>query len=169
MTLPSWAKPGHGLIQETASGPCSFRRGFSGSLPKARPNAASTFRAWSQVEEIDQRRVLAFDESDLQLPHEPGHRHPEIVPHHDDALHPPAVALPQGLHQFRVLFFLLGVQPLLELVEDDQHLLARRECPGPGAVPPASRSDPGCRASAGQRFRRPFSRRASVSSAVAST
>ena len=84
--------------------------------------------------------------SNFQLPHESDHRHPEIIPHHDDALHPAAVALPQGLHQFGVLFFLLGVQPLLELVEDDQHLLARRECPVPGAVRPASLSDPGCRA-----------------------
>src|SRR5438270_232014 len=39
---------------------------------------------------------------------------------------PPAVALPQGLHQFGVRFFLPGVQPLLELVEDDQHLFAGR-------------------------------------------
>jgi len=31
-------------------------------------------------------------------------RHPEIVPHQNDALQPPAVALVQGLHQVRVLF-----------------------------------------------------------------
>ena len=84
------------------------------------------------VEEIDRRGVLAFNEANLQLPHEPGRRHPEIIAHHDDALHPSAVALPQGLNQFRILFFLLGVQPLLELVEDDQHLLAGRN-----ALPPA--------------------------------
>ena len=64
-------------------------------------------------------RVLAFNKANLQLPHEPADGHPEIIPHHDDALHPAAVALPQGLHQFGVLFLLLGVQPLLELVEDD--------------------------------------------------
>jgi hypothetical protein len=28
------------------------------------------------------------------------------------------------LHQFRILFFLLGVQPLLELIENNQYLLA---------------------------------------------
>ena len=78
------------------------------------------------VEEIDRRRVLAFKKSNLQLPHEAGRRHPEVIAHHDDALYPAAIALPQGLHQVRVFFFLLGVQPLLELVEDDQHLLADR-------------------------------------------
>jgi hypothetical protein len=35
-----------------------------------------------------------------------------------------AVAVPQRLHQLGVLLLLLGVQPLLELVEDDQHFFA---------------------------------------------
>ena len=51
------------------------------------------------------------------------HAHPKVIAHHDDALHALAVALPQSLGQFRVLFSPLGVQPLLELVEDDEHLL----------------------------------------------
>ena len=81
------------------------------------------------VEEIDQPRVLAFHEAESPVLHETADGQPEIVPHHDDALHPSAITLPQGLHQFRVLFFLLGVQPLLELVENKQHFLARPECP----------------------------------------
>ena len=37
------------------------------------------------------------------------------------------VALPQGPDQFRVLLAAVRMQPLLELVDDQQHLFARRE------------------------------------------
>jgi hypothetical protein len=37
-----------------------------------------------------------------------------------------AVALPQRLHEFRILNFLMGVQPLLELIENDQQFFPRR-------------------------------------------
>ena len=96
-------------------------------------------------------------------------RQPEIVPHHDDALHPAAVALPQGLHQFGVLLAALGVEPLLELVQDDQHLLAR--CQEPPLPQGRQRLDQAevARAGPGSCRRKPLSRRASVSSAVAST
>jgi len=76
------------------------------------------------VKQINRRRVLAFKKANLQLPHEADYGHPEIIPHHHDALNSALVALPQSLYQLRVLFLLLGVQPLLELVEDDDHLLA---------------------------------------------
>ena len=39
-------------------------------------------------------------------------------------MNPATVALTQGLHQLGVLLFFPGVEPLLELVEDDQHLPA---------------------------------------------
>ncbi len=48
-----------------------------------------------------------------------------VGPHHD-ALHTDAVALPQRLNQFGVLLLLPGVEPLLELIEDDEYLLAGR-------------------------------------------
>ena len=134
MTLFSWAKPGHRLVQETPSVPCSISLGFSGSLPNARPNAASTFRAWSRSKRSTKATVPAFEQPNLQISQKPADGEPEVVAHHDDALHPPAVALPQGLHKFRVLLLLLGVQPLLELVEDDQHFLA-----GWNALAPAQR------------------------------
>jgi hypothetical protein len=49
-------------------------------------------------------------------------RHKHLVAHPDRL----AVALPEGFHQFRVLLALLGMQPLLELVEHDENLLATR-------------------------------------------
>src|SRR5207253_4097579 len=77
-----------------------------------------------QVEEIDRCKIVTLDKPHLQCAHEASRRHAEVIPHHHNALQPPAVALPQGLHQFRA-FVLLGMQPLLELIEDNQHLVAR--------------------------------------------
>ena len=54
---------------------------------------------------------------------EPGDGHPEVVPHQHQGLHAATVALAQCLHQFGVLFLPFGVEPLLELVQDEQHLL----------------------------------------------
>jgi hypothetical protein len=76
-----------------------------------------------QVKEIDSTRVLAFHQANFQFAHEPRCRHPEIVPYHDNALDPSPIALPQGLHQFRALFFFFSVQPLLELIKNNQYLL----------------------------------------------
>ena len=159
---------GHGLFEKLLLVLAQCRWRSPASLPKARPNAASTFSAWSRSKRSTAAEFWPSRSRTSNSRMNRVDRHPEIIPHHDDALHPAAVALPQGLHQFGVLFFLLGVQPLLELVEDDQHLLADGN-----ALAPAQ-----CRqrlfqtqvvGKAGQRFRRPFSRRASVSSAVAST
>ena len=117
---------------------------LSGSLPNARPNAANTLRAWSKSKQIDQSTVLTFNKPNFQFPQEPTHRHPEVIPHHHDALHSATVALPQGLHQIGVFFFLLGVQPLLELVENDQHFLADRDALASPQVPPVCLSGSGC-------------------------
>ena len=78
-----------------------------------------------QVEEIHGRRVLSFEEADLQVPHEPGRRHPEIIPHHHDGLEMFAIALTKGGDQLGVLLTSLGMEPLLELVQDQQHLALR--------------------------------------------
>ena len=78
---------------------------------------------------------------------------PEVVADQDEALHVLAVALPQGLDQLGVLLRPLGVQPLLELVEHQQHLLAARggrpRGPGAAAARRASRSARGCPAGRG--------------------
>ncbi len=79
------------------------------------------------VEKIDQPRVLAFDHADLQGLHEAAHGQPEVVADHDQALDADAVALPQGLDQFRVFLAAVRVEPLLELVDHQEHLVARRE------------------------------------------
>ena len=60
----------------------------------------------------------------LQALHEPANRKPEIIPHHDNALQPSAITVAQA-HEFGVRFVSPGVQPLLELVQHQQHLLAR--------------------------------------------
>src|SRR5262249_44945751 len=83
------------------------------------------------IEEIDSSGVLAFDQPNFQLPQETGDRQPEIVPHHDKTLNASTITLAQGLDQVRVLFFPLGVQPLLELVKNHQHFLANRNALSP--------------------------------------
>ena len=120
MTRPSWDEPRTAwsrkvfwslvrvgrLLGQAAVGPAEHRQDLPGV---------------DRVEQVDRgRRSGPATSSDLQLAQEPGQGQPEIVPHHDDALDVLAVALPQGLGQFGVLLLPLGVQPLLELVEDEQ-------------------------------------------------
>ena len=68
------------------------------------------------VEEVDRREVVALDDRGLHLAHEARRRHREIVPHHDNGLQLPAVALAQGFDQLGLLLGPPRVQPLLELV-----------------------------------------------------
>ena len=111
------------------------------------------------IEEIDQRTVLPFDQPNLQFPHETAHRQPEIVPHHDDALHPPAVTLPQGLHQFRVLLLPFSHGATARTGRGRSAPSCPPEYPALGAMRPASPSAPSYADKAGHRFRRPFSSR----------
>ena len=53
---------------------------------------------------------------------EPGGRHPEVVTNQHHALNVCAVALPQSIYQLRVGHHLVRVQPLLELIQHNQHL-----------------------------------------------
>src|SRR5271157_6372024 len=76
-----------------------------------------------KVEEINGCRVLPFDKADLQNPHEPGRRHPEIIPHQHNRLNVLAIALSKTGDQFRVLLASLCMKPLFKLVQDQQHLL----------------------------------------------
>ncbi len=102
---------------------------------------------------VDQRdrRERCFDpatRSDLQIPHEATGGEPEIVPHQHNRLRMLAIAVPKRGDQLRVLFTSLGMEPLLELVQDEQHLPPRRQdatpsqirqrfdqCPSSGTVP----------------------------------
>ena len=87
-----------------------------------------------EVEEINGCRVLPFDKADLQIPHEPGRRHPEIIPHQHNRLNMLAIAVPKSGDQFRVLLTSLGMEPLLELVQDQQHLPLRWQDATPSQV-----------------------------------
>ena len=104
----------------------------------------------------------------MQVAHEAAHGQPEVVAHQDHRLDPLPVALPERLGEFGVLPSLGGVKPLLELVEDDEHLLALAHAPPlrRAAIVPVKSRSPGA---PGQRFRSPLSSRASVSAPVAST
>jgi len=97
-----------------------------GKLAKGAPECRQNFSRVIQVEQINQRAVLPFDKPDFQFPEETTDGQPEVVPHHDEALHVLTVALPNGLHELTVEFFFPGVEPLLELIEDDQHFFAGR-------------------------------------------
>src|SRR5437870_2124939 len=85
----------------------------------------------ARIEEIDEDDVAALKKLYFEIGHEPADSEPKIIPHHDDALHPPTVALTKGLDQLRILFAALGVEPLLELVEHQQQLLAGCQEPPP--------------------------------------
>jgi hypothetical protein len=76
-----------------------------------------------EVEQVDHGSVLPLEKIDLQFAHESSRGQPKIITHHNQALHPPAVALAQCLHQFRVSFLMFCVQPLLELVDHEEDFL----------------------------------------------
>ena len=76
-----------------------------------------------------------------------------------------AVDRRRRLRRLRVFVIFFGVQPLLELIEDDQHFCRRRE-PQPRRSAASVSTRLGRSANWGQRFLRPFSIRVSVSSAV---
>ncbi len=81
----------------------------------------------AEVEKINEGRVLALEQLNFQVRHEPADREPEIVPDQDERLQMLAVALTQGGGQLGVFLGPPGMEPLLELVEDQEHLLAARQ------------------------------------------
>ena len=86
------------------------------------------------IKEIHEGAVLPFNQSDLQVPHEPAGGEPEIIPHQHDRLNMLAIAVPKSGDQFRVLLASLGMEPLLELVQDQQHLALGRQDATPSQV-----------------------------------
>ena len=97
----------------------------------AGPARAAVERYLARIKEIDQPGVLSLNKPNFQGLHEAAHCEPEIIPHQDEGLHAASIALPQGLGQFRGLVPAMGVQPLLELVDDQEHLLARGDASAP--------------------------------------
>ncbi len=81
----------------------------------------------ARIEQVDQGAVLPFDHPDLQVAHEPAGGQPEVVADQDEGLDMLAIALPEGVDQVRARLTSPGEEPLLELVEDDQHLVPGAE------------------------------------------
>ena len=125
MILPSWAKPGDRLIQEASWSLEIVRPSRASSRKLARMPSAPCGRGEDRRDRRGRYSVVRG--SHFQVPHEPACRQPEIVPHHHDRLDMLAVALPQGGDQFGVLLSSVGMEPLLELVQDQQHLLPGRK------------------------------------------
>ena len=148
-------QPGDGLVQEGVLVPGQIADAL-GQVPVGLPNAVSTLRAWRGSKRSTSGDVLALDQVDLQVAHEPAGGQPEVVPHQDDRLDVLAVALPQGGDQLGVLLAPPGVQPLLELVEDEQHLLARAAAPAPAARAARDSTRPSSGGRSGQTFRSAF-------------
>ena len=83
MTLPSWARPATSASRNrscSADGP----GGPSGSLPKARPNARQDLPGVARSNRSTAAK-LCPSTSRTSSSHEPGRRHPEVIPDHHEA------------------------------------------------------------------------------------
>jgi hypothetical protein len=122
---------GHRLVEEVRL----LRRRFAlGQGPKRPAEGRQHLAGVPGVEQVHRGGVLALQQQDFQLAHEARDRHPEVVANQDQGLDVPAVALAQGPDQVAVVLAAGGVQPLLELVEDEDDLPSRRQ-PLPAAQP----------------------------------
>ena len=65
---------------------------------------------------------MILDEIDFKLHHEAAEGEPEIVADEQQALHACSVALPEPLNEFASLGLASSVEPLLELIDDQQQL-----------------------------------------------
>ena len=167
ITFPSWARPATACSRKSrcsrGQAPRAVGQGAEGP-----PEGGEHLLGVAHREQVDGRGVAPLDQRDLELAHEPGRRHPEIVPDQHEALDASAVALPQRLDQLALGRLPPRVQPLLELVEHDQDLLARRQAWPRRRLARAAGSPSACGRS-GQCFASAAISRASVRSAVAST
>ena len=77
------------------------------------------------VEKIDGGKIMSFDDGRFEVAHEPAGPHGEVVAHHHDALNPAAVTFAQGGYQVGIGVGRASVQPLLELVENDDDFFVR--------------------------------------------
>jgi len=98
---------------------------FFGQCPIGLPECRQHFPRMAWIKKIDESDVLIRDEIDFQVPHEPTGGEPEIIPHQHNGLDMLAIAVPKSGDQLRVLAAALRMEPLLELVEDEQHFALR--------------------------------------------
>ena len=77
----------NGLLEKLLPVPWSDRRSF-GQCAKRPAKRGQHLLGMREIEQIDQPPCSALEQVDFQVAHEPADRHPEIVAHHDNALHP---------------------------------------------------------------------------------
>src|SRR4051794_14187881 len=94
----------------------------------ARTEVSQYFAGVGLVEEVNGGGIDFLQEPHLQLPHETGRGHPKIVPHHDNALQATAVALTQRVEKLAGICSIVGVKPLLELIEHEQNFSIGAGC-----------------------------------------
>jgi hypothetical protein len=121
--LAAFGQAGDRLVEKSPLLPCRRTRRQSAQGP---PQRAQHLPGVPRVQKVDQRAVLPFPQGDLQFAEKPADGQPEVVADKDQALDRLAVALPQGLDQFGPPLAPVGVQPLLELIEHEEHLPALR-------------------------------------------
>ncbi len=131
--LPVLGQPGNRSIQEGIAIAAEIVVVF-GQGPVSPPEGHQHLPGMTRIEQVHQGAVIPLEQSDLQVSHEPAGGEPEIVPHQHDGLEMLAVAVPQGGDQLRVLLAPAGVEPLLELIQDQQHLMLRRQDAAPPHV-----------------------------------
>jgi len=81
----------------------------------------------ARIEQIHQGAVLTLDQADFQALHESAGGKPEIIAHQDDGLNVPSVTMPKGGDQLVAFLTMPGMEPLFELVKDEQHLPIGRQ------------------------------------------
>ncbi|MCY2966769.1 MAG: hypothetical protein NT069_24595 [Planctomycetota bacterium] len=84
------------------------------------------------AEQVDDRGIALKAHRGFRFRHESDQVQPEVVSHDENGLHVLAVASSQGLRQLGIHLTSMGMQPLFELIQDDQDLLASGK---PDAVP----------------------------------
>ena len=126
-------KPGNRLIQKGILIAVRSPR-LLGQRPVSPPECHQHFPGMAGIEEIDEGVFSPSSKSDLQVPHEPAGGQPEIIPHQHNRLNMLAIAVPKSGDQFGVLLASLRMEPLLELVQDQQHLSLRRQDATPSQV-----------------------------------
>ena len=121
------------LIQERLVILAEIARGF-GQRPVGPPECHQDFPGMTGIEKVHQGAVLSFDQADFQVAHEPAGGEPEIIPDQHHGLDMLAIAVPERGDELGVRLAPPGMEPLLELVEDQEHLPLGRQEAAPAQV-----------------------------------
>ena len=97
----------HGLERQPLVRPTDFDQDVTGVLG---------------LKELDSRRIVAFLHGHFDVAEEACDSHPEVVANQHERLQAAAIALADRQQELGSRVIHVMVQPLLELIEDDQHL-----------------------------------------------